>query len=146
MRKAKKLVADELRSEYERSDFGALVHGKYIERLKTCSNVVVIDPEVADLFLGHGRREIVDAYTEKRFGAVRKAVKRVGRKLASIFQGEAFPLATGKKAVSNASISPVKIQQMKDMREAGRLLKEIAAECDVAISTVLRYTKKEVSK
>src|ERR1035438_1403193 len=47
MRKAKKLAADELRSEYKRSDFGPLVRGKYIERLQTSSNVVVIDPEVA---------------------------------------------------------------------------------------------------
>src|ERR1019366_1028412 len=36
--------------EYKRSDFGALVRGKYIERLQTSSNVVVLDPEVADLF------------------------------------------------------------------------------------------------
>ena len=50
MRKAKTLAADELRSEYKRSDFGTLVRGKYIERLRTRSNVVVIDPEVADLF------------------------------------------------------------------------------------------------
>ena len=50
MKKAKTLAADELRSEYKRSDFGALVRGKYTERLRTSSNVVVIDPEVADLF------------------------------------------------------------------------------------------------
>ena len=50
MRKAKKLAADELRYEYKRSDFGALVREKYIERLQTSSNVVVLDPEVADLF------------------------------------------------------------------------------------------------
>jgi hypothetical protein len=50
MRKAKTLAADELRSEYKRSDFGALVRGKYIERLQASSNVVVIDPSVADLF------------------------------------------------------------------------------------------------
>jgi len=50
MRKAKKLAADELRSEYKRSDFGALVRGKYIERLQTSSNVVVLDPELAALF------------------------------------------------------------------------------------------------
>jgi hypothetical protein len=41
---------DELRPEYKRSDFGALVRGKYVERLRTSSNVVVIDPDVADLF------------------------------------------------------------------------------------------------
>jgi hypothetical protein len=50
MRKAKKLATDELRAEYRRSDFGPLVRGKYIERLQASSNVVVIDPEVADLF------------------------------------------------------------------------------------------------
>jgi hypothetical protein len=50
MRKAKTLAADELRSGYKRSDFGTLVRGKYIERLRASSNVVVIDPEVADLF------------------------------------------------------------------------------------------------
>ena len=50
MKKAKKLATDELRSEYKRSDFGALVRGKYIERLQTSSNVVVLDAEVADLF------------------------------------------------------------------------------------------------
>ena len=50
MRKVKKPVADELRSEYKRSDFGTLVRGKYVERLQASSNVVVLDPEVADLF------------------------------------------------------------------------------------------------
>jgi hypothetical protein len=50
MRKPKTLAVDELRSEYTRSDFRTLVRGKYIERLRKSSNVVVIDPEVADLF------------------------------------------------------------------------------------------------
>ena len=50
MRKAKTLGEDELRSEYMRWDFGALVRGKYFERLQTSSNVVVIDPAVAHLF------------------------------------------------------------------------------------------------
>ena len=48
--KAKKVAGDELRSEYKRSDFGTLVRGKYAGRLQTSSNVVVLDPEVADLF------------------------------------------------------------------------------------------------
>lgn len=50
MRKVKTLAANELRSEYKRSDFGALARGKYVERLRKSSNVVVLDPEVADLF------------------------------------------------------------------------------------------------
>ena len=34
----------------KRSDFGALVRGKYVARLEASSNVVVLDPEVADVF------------------------------------------------------------------------------------------------
>jgi hypothetical protein len=50
MRKAKTPAANALRAEYKRSDFGALVRGKYVEQLQASSNVVVIDPEVTDLF------------------------------------------------------------------------------------------------
>ena len=50
MKKAKKRPPDELQSEYKRSDFGVLTRGKYAERLRTSSNVVVLDPELADLF------------------------------------------------------------------------------------------------
>ena len=50
MRKAKAAGEDELRAEYKRSDFGALVRGKYVARLRASSNVVILDPEVAELF------------------------------------------------------------------------------------------------
>ena len=50
MKKAKKPATDEIRSEYKRSDFGTLVRGKYVTRLKANSNVVILDPEVAELF------------------------------------------------------------------------------------------------
>ena len=50
MKKAKGPRTEELRSEYKRSDFGVLVRGKYVERLRQKSNVVVLDPRVADLF------------------------------------------------------------------------------------------------
>jgi hypothetical protein len=43
-------MTDELRKEYKRSDFGELVRGKYVERLKKGSNVVVLDPRVARAF------------------------------------------------------------------------------------------------
>ena len=49
MKKAKK--SDELRPEYKRSDFpGGLVRGKYAKRLKESSNVIVLKPEVAEVF------------------------------------------------------------------------------------------------
>jgi hypothetical protein len=50
MKKANQGAVDELRPEYKRSDFGELVRGKYVERLKTRSNVVVLDPEVVEFF------------------------------------------------------------------------------------------------
>jgi hypothetical protein len=50
MKKPGKPAADELRSEYKRSDFGALVRGKHVARLTANSNVVVLDPEIAELF------------------------------------------------------------------------------------------------
>jgi len=46
MKKAKS-SSDELRAEYKRSDFGKLERGKYYERVKEGSNVVILDPEVA---------------------------------------------------------------------------------------------------
>ncbi len=50
MKKDKPATEDGLRPEYHRSDFGELVRGKYVERLKTGSNVVVLDPRVARAF------------------------------------------------------------------------------------------------
>jgi hypothetical protein len=50
MKKAKKVATGELRPEYQRSDFPALVRGKYVERLRKSSNVIVLEPEVASLF------------------------------------------------------------------------------------------------
>ena len=50
MKKAKGVTGDTLRPEYKRSDFGTLVRGKYVARLQANSNVVVLDPEVAEMF------------------------------------------------------------------------------------------------
>jgi hypothetical protein len=50
MKKVKSSKLDELRPEYKRSDFKTLVRGKYARKLQASSNVVVIDPELLDLF------------------------------------------------------------------------------------------------
>ena len=51
MKKAKQTDKNELRAEYKRSDFPeGLVRGKYAERLRESSNVVVLKPEVAQAF------------------------------------------------------------------------------------------------
>jgi len=51
MKKAKSIQDDELRPEYVREEFPeGLVRGKYAERLREASNVVVFRPEVAAVF------------------------------------------------------------------------------------------------
>ena len=43
-------VSDELRPEYRREDFGPLVRGKYAARMRESSNIVVLDPDIAEAF------------------------------------------------------------------------------------------------
>ena len=50
MKKAKPTERDELRPEYKRSDFGKMVRGKYANRIAAVTNVVILDPEVAEAF------------------------------------------------------------------------------------------------
>jgi len=50
MKKAKPSKRDELRPEYKRSDFGKMVRGKYASRISAATNVVILDPEVAEAF------------------------------------------------------------------------------------------------
>jgi len=51
MKKGNQTDKDELRAEYERSDFpGGLVRGKYAERIRKSSNIIVLKPEVAEVF------------------------------------------------------------------------------------------------
>ena len=50
MKKAKPGKRDELRPKYKRSDFGKMVRGKYTNRISTATNVVLLDPEVAEAF------------------------------------------------------------------------------------------------
>ena len=50
MKKVKLEMADELRPEYKRSDFGEIVRGKYANRIKEESNVVFLEPDIAQAF------------------------------------------------------------------------------------------------
>ena len=51
MKKVKQAENDELRAEYKRSDFpGALVRGKYAKRMSESSNIVMLKPEVSEVF------------------------------------------------------------------------------------------------
>ncbi len=50
MKKANTKKEDELRPEYKRTDFGVLVRGKYAARAAQSSNVVLLDPQLAQAF------------------------------------------------------------------------------------------------
>jgi len=51
MKKDRAPDKDELRAEYKRSDFPeGLVRGRYAKRMRESSNVVVLKPEVAQVF------------------------------------------------------------------------------------------------
>ena len=51
MKKAKEIERDELRAEYKRSDFPkGLVRGKYAKRMGESSNIIVLKPEVSEVF------------------------------------------------------------------------------------------------
>lgn len=51
MKKDNTYKNDELRDDYKLSDFSApLVRGKYAERLRESSNVIMLKPEVAEVF------------------------------------------------------------------------------------------------
>ncbi len=49
MKKGKKEL-DELRPEYRREDFGTMVRGKYAQRMREATNIVVLDPDIAEAF------------------------------------------------------------------------------------------------
>ena len=50
MKQVKSEMADELRPEYKRSDFGEIVRGKYANHIKEESNVVLLEPDIAQAF------------------------------------------------------------------------------------------------
>ncbi len=51
MKKDKKADTDELRETYSRSDFpDGFIRGKYSKRLKESTNIIVLRPEVAEVF------------------------------------------------------------------------------------------------
>jgi hypothetical protein len=69
MKKGKSSRADELRPEYKRSDFPkGFVRGKYAAKIAKRSNIVRLDPAIADAF---PTSEAVN----KALGAVLRAAK-----------------------------------------------------------------------
>ncbi|MBF0231313.1 MAG: hypothetical protein HQK63_17255 [Desulfamplus sp.] len=50
MKKVKTEMSDELRPEYKRSDFGKIVRGKYADRVIEATNIILLEPDIAQAF------------------------------------------------------------------------------------------------
>jgi hypothetical protein len=73
MKKVSRKSNDGLRAQYKRSDFGALVRGKYSQRVAEATNVVVLEPQVARAFPnGHA--------VNKALKGLLRGRKRAGRR------------------------------------------------------------------
>jgi len=48
MKKSKSELNDWMRPSYKRSDFKKIERGKYAARLRESTNIIVLDPEVAN--------------------------------------------------------------------------------------------------
>lgn len=42
--------SEDMRSEYKREDFGTMVRGKYAKKAKDSTNIIVLDPDIAEAF------------------------------------------------------------------------------------------------
>ncbi len=50
MKTGKLDMSDELRPEYKRSDLGEIVRGKYADSIQRETNVVLLEPDLAEAF------------------------------------------------------------------------------------------------
>jgi hypothetical protein len=117
---------------------------------KTSSNWIrrKFGKEIADLFLGHGPAEIVDAYTDKRYAELYRAIRRYGRFLAPVFAviERPFPDPVGGRTAANLKITPGKKRHMQELRDQGFTMKQVAKMEGVAVDTVRRYTVNPLKK
>ncbi|HEX6901728.1 MAG TPA: hypothetical protein VF789_18540 [Thermoanaerobaculia bacterium] len=90
MKKVKPKAADELRPEYQRSDFGTMVRGKYAARIAAETNIVVLEPKVAKVFPND------------------KAVNEALRGLIKIAEATARPVPRSVRTRAKKDVQPVK--------------------------------------
>jgi len=130
----------------DHGDFRLLSFGKI---RKTAGNLVkqFSDGEIAGVFLRHGNvvktDDLIDLYTNRPFGKVFEALRRVERYLQPMFDSipsEPFP-AERKKGGPN--ITPGQIRQIRSLRKQGFKIKKIAELVGVTTQTVHRHLKKK---
>lgn len=88
MKKPKSELNDWLRPEYKRSDFGEIVRGKYANRIRKSTNVIVLDPQVAKVFpndeaVNNALRELIETtHSVTRSSSKRKSKATEKRRAA----------------------------------------------------------------
>jgi hypothetical protein len=78
MRKVK--TSDELRPEYKREDLGVGVRGKYFESYRSGTNLVLLSPDVAKVFL---TEEAVNEALRSLISLAEKSTGRTSRSTGS---------------------------------------------------------------
>jgi len=78
MRKVK--TSDELRPEYKREDIGVGVRGKYFESYRSGTNLVLLSPDVAKVFL---TEEAVNEALRSLISLAEKSTGRTSRSTGS---------------------------------------------------------------
>ncbi len=109
---------------------------------KTASNYIrrKFGGETADLFLCHGKEEMVDAYTDAPFCRVHQAVRRLRKALESMFAQVPVPFPEDARK-SNPALSRGQIKRIVELRRQGYRIKKICEEVGVSRDTVRRYLK-----
>jgi hypothetical protein len=76
MKQAKTKASDEMRAEY---DFSGAVRGKYYERYRASSNVVVLDPDVSEAFPNAvAVNKALRSLVKKRLSVAKRTSRRGG--------------------------------------------------------------------
>jgi hypothetical protein len=73
-RNKKRIQRDELRPEYDFSKLGPFVRGKYYQRLKNGTNLVLLAPDVAKHFRDE---QSVNAALRKLISASKKSARKI---------------------------------------------------------------------
>jgi hypothetical protein len=85
MKKTKSEINDWGRLEYERSDLGELVLGKYVQRVAESSNIVILDPDLAKVFpnsdaVNKALRSLISSKSRKSPLAVKRKKPQTAKK------------------------------------------------------------------
>jgi integrase len=95
--------------------------------------------QLADLYLAHGERKMVDHYAPKMFRPVTRALRQWHKQLEPMFATVADPFPEEKPRAVNVILPLSKIRRIQSLRKQGFVIKRIAEEVGVTTQTVCRY-------